>query len=207
MHPNPVFHTQTEARNLSFASKAGVGTLAVSGPDGMPLMAHVPFVIEDGQALFHLVRSNPIARAVGEGLPGKVFVQGPGSYISPDWYGLEDQVPTWNYVAVHLAGTVQKLPQDRLRDVLDRLSLRFEEQLLPKPIWTADKVTPEQMGRLIRMIEPFSLAISDVQGTWKLGQNKPEAARLAAADGVAEHGIGMELAALADLMRAPPEPE
>ena len=207
MHPNPVFHTQTEARNLAFAAQAGVGTLAVSGADGMPLMAHVPFVIEDGRVLFHLVRSNPIARALGDGLPGKIFVQGPGSYISPDWYGLEDQVPTWNYVAVHLAGPVQRLAQDRLRDVLDRLSLRFEEQLLPKPIWTAEKVSDEQMARLVRMIVPCCLNIADVQGAWKLAQNKPDFARLAVADVVAEHGIGMELAALADLMRAPPGSE
>ncbi|MGH1354545.1 MAG: FMN-binding negative transcriptional regulator [Thalassovita sp.] len=204
MHPNPTFRKQPDARNLDFAAEMGVGTLAVAGADGMPLMAHVPFVIEEGQVVFHLVRSNPVARALGDGIPGKIFVQGPGSYVSPDWYELDDQVPTWNYIAVHLAGTVRQLPQDDLRGVLDRISLRFETELLPKPIWTADKMTEAQLAKMMRQIVPCVLEIADVQGTWKLGQNKPDAARLAAADAVAEQGIGTELARLADLMRNPP---
>ena len=205
MHPNPAFRGQTDALNLAFAAEMGVGTLAVNGPDGMPLMAHVPFVIEDRTVLFHLVRSNPVARALGAGIPGKMFVQGPGSYVSPDWYGLEDQAPTWNYIAVHLAGTVQQLPQDDLRAVLDKLSDTFERRLLPKPIWTADKMSDAQRGKLMRQIVPCTLEITDIQGTWKLGQNKPDAARLAVADMVAEQGMGMELDRLADLMRNPPQ--
>jgi transcriptional regulator len=204
MHPNPIFRKPSDARNLAFASEMGVGTLAVNGPDGMPLMAHMPFVIEDGQVLFHLVRSNPVARALGNGVPGKIFVQGPGSYLSPDWYGLDDQVPTWNYVAAHLAGQVRPLPSQDLRSVLDRLSHHFESQLLPKPIWTVDKVSAEPLAKLMRQIVPCVLEIADIQGTWKLGQNKPDAARLSAADQLEQHGLGMELAQLADLMRRPP---
>ncbi|WP_420568800.1 FMN-binding negative transcriptional regulator [Thalassovita sp.] len=204
MHPNPTFRKQSDARNLAFASDMGVGTLAVNGPDGMPLMAHVPFVIEGETVLFHLVRSNPVARALGDGVPGKMFVQGPGSYVSPDWYGLEDQAPTWNYIAVHLAGEVRQLPTEQLRSVLDRLSNHFESQLLPKPIWTADKMSEDQRSKLMRQIVPCVLAISDIQGTWKLGQNKPDNARLAVADELPKHGLGMELAQLADLMRSPP---
>jgi transcriptional regulator len=183
----------------------GVGTLAVAGEDGMPLMAHVPFVILEGKVQFHLVRSNPVARALGDGIPGKMFVQGPGSYVSPDWYGLDDQAPTWNYIAVHFAGTVRQLPTDHLGGVLDRLSMQFETRLLPKPVWTADKMSEAQRSKLMRQIVPCELDISDVQGTWKLGQNKPDAARLAVADFVAEQGIGMELSQLADLMRDPPQ--
>lgn len=207
MHPNPIFRKQPNERNLKFAADTGVGTLAVNGSDGLPLMAHVPLIIEEGRVLFHLVRSNPIARIMGDGLPGKFFVQGPGSYISPDWYELEDQVPTWNYVAVHLAGPVRLLPQNRLRDVLERLSDRFEADLAPKPIWKLDKVAEEPLARLMRQIVPCEMIVEDVQGTWKLGQNKPEEARLAAADQVAEHGIGHELATLAALMRNPPADE
>lgn len=207
MHPNPIFRKQPQQRNLEFAAETGVGTLAVNGPDGLPLMAHVPLIIEEGRVLFHLVRSNPVARILGDGVPGKFFIQGPGSYISPDWYGMEDQVPTWNYVAVHLAGPVTLLPQEQLRDVLERLSDRFEANLEPKPIWKLDKLADEPLARLMRQIVPCQMQIEDVQGTWKLGQNKPKAARLSAASEVAGHGIGHELDALAELMRNPPADE
>jgi transcriptional regulator len=33
-----------------------------------------------------------------------IIVSGPDGYVSPDWYEMKDQVPTWNYVTVHLKG-------------------------------------------------------------------------------------------------------
>jgi transcriptional regulator len=54
----------------------------------------------------------------------------------------------------------------------------------------------------MRIIQPFVRHIEDVDGTWKLAQHKPEAARLAAADGLDQAGIGAETALLAALMRA-----
>ena len=45
------------------------------------------------------------------------------------------------------------------------------------------------------------MTISDVDGTWKLNQNKTEAARLRAADHVEAFGMGHDLAMLAALMR------
>lgn len=204
MHPNPTFRAVSEAENLRWAATRGAGVLAVSDPEGPPLMAQFPFVIRGDQVLFHLVRSNPVARAIRSGLPGKLYVSGPESYVSPDWYGIDDQVPTWNYVSVHLAGPVTQLPQDRLGEVLELLSDRFESELAPKPIWKMTKVPAEALDRMMRQIVPCALRIETVEGTWKLGQNKPDAARLSAADGVERHGIGQEVAALADLMRAPP---
>lgn len=207
MHPNPTFRYVHQDRNLAYAAERGFGTLAVAGEGGMPLLSHIPFLIEGDRAVFHLVRSNPIARLAGNPLPGKLSVLGPESYVSPDWYGVEDQVPTWNYVAVHLSGPVQLLPQDELHGVLDRLSDRFEAALLPKPIWKMSKVAEEPLQRLMRQIVPCAMQITDVQGTWKLNQNKADAVRLAAADGVESHGLGSEVAALAALMRDPPASE
>ena len=106
MHPNSAFRQTSAAANLAFARARGFGMLTLNGPEG-PLAAHVPFLIDaEGTALdLHLARSNPIARAP---LPASALmaVSGPDAYISPDWYGVADQVPTWNYVAVHLRGTL-----------------------------------------------------------------------------------------------------
>jgi transcriptional regulator len=65
-------------------------------------------------------------------------------------------------------------------------------------------MAPGVMERMMRMILPFRLAVADVAGTWKLNQNKPEAARLGAASGVEGGTPGAETAALAALMREPP---
>lgn len=206
MHPNPAFRQAPASESLTFAREIGFGMLTINGPEG-PLAAHVPFHLSaDGQtAELHLSRSNPIARAA---LPASALlaIQGPQHYISPDWYGphseVPDQVPTWNYVAVHLRGTLSALPIDSLRPHLDALSAEHEGRLAPKTPWTSAKMSPEAMPRMMRMILPFRLEISDVQGTWKLNQNKTHEIRNRAATALADqqedpHGI-----VLARLMRA-----
>ncbi|OYX43999.1 MAG: negative transcriptional regulator [Rhodobacterales bacterium 32-67-9] len=202
MHPNPAYRQIPTDTILAFARDRGFGTLTVNGPDG-PLASHIPFVVRpDHTSLeLHLVRSNPIARALATPQAALLAVTGPDGYISPDWYGMEDQVPTWNYVAAHLRGTLTALSPDEMRGQLDRLSAEFESRLLPKAPWRVEKMPAEALDRLMRMILPCRFDIATVDGTWKLGQNKPGAARLGAADGMAAAGIGSEIAALADLMR------
>jgi transcriptional regulator len=202
MHPNPVFRKVSQANALEFASQRGFGILSINSPDG-PLAAHVPFTIspDGGFVEAHVMRSNPIARALTAPQPALLAVSGPDGYISPDWYGVEDQVPTWNYIAVHLRGELQLLPQDDLRGVLARLSDNFEARLAPKPIWKTDKVTTDKLDKMMRMIVPIRLDITSTDSTRKLAQNKPDTARLGAADGLATSNIGSELSTLAQMMR------
>ena len=202
MHPNPAFRTEQRTRNVDFARQRGFGVLAVSA-DGPPLLSHVPFLLsEDGEvAELHLVRSNPIMRALKQPRVARIAVSGPDGYISPDWYGIEDQVPTWNYVAVHLTGQLELRPQDSLRDLLDRQSAVFENRLLPKPPWAAAKMTDEALERMMRMIVPCRMQVAEIDGTWKLNQNKSDAARLGAATQVETTGFGSDTEELAALMR------
>lgn len=199
MHPNPAFRSAESADNLTFARNRGFGMLTLNGPDG-PIAAHVPFLISaDATTIdLHLARSNPIARSP---LPAKalIAVSGPDAYISPDWYGVPDQVPTWNYVAVHLRGMLRELPVETLREHADALSARFEADLLPKKPWVSGKMTEGVMERMMRMIVPFRMEIAAVDGTWKLNQNKDVSERLAAADALARqptHGAAIALSLL-----------
>jgi transcriptional regulator len=207
MHPNPIYRDHPQAEALSFALERGFGILSVNGT-AAPLLAHIPFAAapEAGRIEFHLVRSNPIVAALKEPGQAVIAVSGAEAYVSPDWYGMPDQVPTWNYLAVHLRGRVERLPEAALRGVLDRLSAEFERRLLPKTPWTLDKMDPEATARLMRMIVPFVLHVEDVQSTWKLGQNKPPAVQEAAgramqaadmAPGAAELGAAMVAAGIA----------
>ncbi|SNS98992.1 FMN-binding negative transcriptional regulator [Antarctobacter heliothermus] len=204
MHPNQTFRRTEQSLALTFARDRAFANLTVS-TQGAPLIAHVPFLLaEDGAtADLHLVRSNPIARACTRQTPATLAVTGPDAYISPDWYGIDDQVPTWNYVAVHLTGTLRPLPVSDLPDLLARQSAAYESRLPGKAPWTMDKMSAETKARFLRMILPFRMDILEVQSTYKLGQNKDDTVRLAAADAV-ETGFGSELGQLAQLMRTPP---
>lgn len=201
MHPNPIFHDAQATRNLDFARERGFGVLAVNGSNA-PMLSHLPFLLNAAGdiAELHLVRSNPIARSVKVATPAKIVVSGGDTYVSPDWYEVPDQVPTWNYVAVHLTGFLEPLPQEKLQAVLDRQSAFYEDRLLPKPPWKTAKMTPDVRDSMMRQIVPFRFKVTDVDGTWKLSQNKPDAARERAARQAGANGFGQDVQTMAALM-------
>ena len=202
MHPNPSFRNTSDGHGWELVSQTSFGTL-VQSTSGLPLISHVPFLLSACQSYIelHLVRSNPMARVeVGEAVPTTLIVNGPDGYISPDWYRIDDQVPTWNYVAVHLTGQLVRLEDDALEPLLARLSDHFESQLHPKPIWTMEKMTDDVKMKMMRQILPFKFETFELHSTWKLGQNKPEQARLDAADTLVDH-----VPALAKLMKDLPQ--
>lgn len=203
MHPNPAFRQDPREKNLAFARDRGFGILTINGPDG-PLAAHIPFLL-NGDASFaelHLARSNPIARAPLPA-PALITVSGPDAYISPDWYGphsdVPDQVPTWNYVAVHLRGTLEPLPDDALHPHVDALSAEHEGRIEGKRPWTSAKMTEGAMPRMLRMILPFRFRVTSVEGTWKLNQNKTPEIRARAAAALSQGNASAQ--AIAALIR------
>jgi len=201
MHPNPAFRQEPHQLHLALARTRGFGMLCLNG-DPAPMLSHVPFHLgADGtEAELHLVRSNPIARAVTAPTPAVIAVMGPDGYISPDWYGDPAQVPTWNYVAVHLRGLLHPGDPADMRAHLDRVSAQFEARLAPKRPWTTAKMPAQVLERMMRQILPFRFEVQEIEGTWKLNQNKTDAAREAAAEMVRHSPIGHEVAMLSALM-------
>jgi transcriptional regulator len=201
MHPNPAFRQDPREKNLAFARARGFGVLTINGPEG-PLAAHIPFLLNDDASFaeLHLARSNPIARA-SLPTPALIAVSGPDAYISPDFYGphdqVPDQVPTWNYVAVHLRGRLEVLPDDDMRAHVDALSAEHEKRIADKRPWTSAKMSEGALPRMMRMILPFRFHITSVEGTWKLNQNKTPEVRARAAEGLSQGtAAAQEIAAL-----------
>ncbi len=205
MHPNPSFRKADQTQNLEFASQRSFGTLAVNSDEG-PLLAHIPFLLNpEGTRLEgHLVRSNPILKLIDRGTAAVMSIAGPDAYISPDWYNTENQVPTWNYIAVHLRGSLVQLPQEELRPHLQRLSDFFEKKLAPKPAWKLDKMDDHALAKMMNMIVPIALDVTEINGTWKLAQNKPEQAGISAAQNISLSTPGSQQEQIAHLMLSPP---
>lgn len=212
MHPNRKFRgIETEKKYQLLVEKV-FGSLIFSNSDGI-LISHVPFLLNEGGDFLemHLVRSNPILRHLDTPQDVVFMVQGPDAYISPDWYGVPDQVPTWNYVAVHVRGRLARMPQDEIYGVLERISAATEARLAPKKPWTIDKMTPDVFDKMSRQIVPVKLIIDqvskdgqsepDMAGTWKLSQNKSDEVRHGAIDGLATSNVGTEIEWMRRLMR------
>ncbi len=189
------------------ANDAG-GALSLDGRNGDPRQpelggtilarVHLPLVwLDDRRIGLHIHRANPIVKHL-DGSDALIVVTGPHGYVSPDWYGLPDKVPTWNYQSVELRGTMARLDRAATIAQIDALSDEQERRLAPKPVWTRDKMGAGQFDRLLAGLVGFAMQVESLHGTAKLGQDKPEAARIGVADALDSGGN----APLAALMRA-----
>ena len=190
MHPNRAFAWEDRDAMLAFVGEIAFATIAAEGP----VVVHAPVLVAGPDRLrFHVSRGN---RAKLDGKRAIISVLGPDGYISPDWYGVEDQVPTWNYLVVEAEGPLRTLDEPELADLLDGLSAAHEARLAPKPAWTRAKMTPGRFEAMLKAIVGYELNVEELRGTRKFGQNKDAAQRHAAAAGLAP--FNPALAALMD---------
>lgn len=196
MHPNSAFRPRQDDLAALLVREIGFAAIFANTPDG-PRVAHAPVVLSDDAATlqFHLARGNALTRHL-DGGTALAVVQGPDAYVSPGWYTAADQVPTWNYVAVEMEGTVQKLDDAALVAQLDALSAQQEHRIGANPPWTRDKVNPAAFSRLTGAITGFEMRITAWRPTLKLSQNKPADERERVTAGLEATGHG----ALAQLM-------
>jgi transcriptional regulator len=198
MHPNSKFRWIDEPAMLDFIAEVGFGQVFVASDDG-PAVCQVPLLVAAGALRFHVARRNACA-SVLDGATALASVVALDGYVSPDWYGTPNEVPTWNYVAAEAIGPVRRLPRAELIDLLDRLSAIQESRLAPKTPWTRAKLEPALLEGLVKSIVGFELRVNELRGTRKLSQNKPVEAIARAASTIAERGNrGLAAAMLANV--------
>ena len=187
MHPNRKFHIQDREAMAALVRELGFGVLFVSTPDG-PRAVHVPVQLDGDRLRFHVSRGNAVHGTLAAGTKALFVANGPHAYVSPEDYGLEDRVPTWNYIAVELEGPVRTLDPDALIRLVDDLSAEQEARLAPKPPWTRDKMSEGRFEGLLKAIAGFEMEIAAWRGTAKVDQDKPDEVRNRIADALAGRG-------------------
>lgn len=184
MHPAPLFHVADPEALAALVAERGLA-LIVGTDDGRPRVAHAPVLLAGGRLRFHLSRANPLVAALAAAPHALAVVTGPEAYVSPDWYGLADQVPTWNYLSAEIEGPVRVLDEAEATVLLDDLSAAFEARLAPKPSWTRAKMTPGRFEAMLRGIVAYEMTVERLEGIRKLSQNKPADAQARLADALA----------------------
>lgn len=134
------------------------------------LATHVPFLYDADRAQLcaHVAKANPQAEQL-DGQRVMVVFQGPHAYISPSWYGIPKQVPTWNYVAVHVHGVCHVVHHsEALVDILEQTIYAYEpNSSLPK------EANQPFYQNMTKAIVGFRVEITRIEGVAKLSQNKP----------------------------------
>lgn len=182
MHPARDFHETDPATLAARVAERGFAVIIGARSD-RPLVAHAPVLQEGARLRFHLSAANPLAAALNPAGWALAVITGDEAYVSPDWYALPDQVPTWNYVSVEIEGPVRVLSRAEATALLDDLAARYEGDLAPKAPWTRAKMNPARFDALLSGIVAFEMKVERLAGISKLSQNKSgaEIARVATA--------------------------
>jgi transcriptional regulator len=158
-----------------FVRAHGFATL-ITSRDGLPNGTHVPIELlrsPAGRILEgHVARANPHWQAIADGDRALAVFLGPHAYVSPSWYDHEN-VPTWNYQAVHMSGPIE-LVQDaaELLVMVRGLSLHYEPDGVAGGGFDVDAMTTKLRDAELRGIVGFRIHVDRVEAAFKLSQNR-----------------------------------
>lgn len=156
---------------IAFMQKYSFATL-VSAENNIPLATHLPFLVRkiDDRIILssHFARANPQASSI-TGADILVIFSEPHAYISPRYYEKEENVPTWNYLAVHAYGRAAIIDDEAGKlSLMERTISNYEVEYLDQ--WS--RLSDAYKIRMLKGIVAFDVVVSDLQGKKKLSQNK-----------------------------------
>lgn len=169
------YEEKDKEKIYSFIKENSFGIL-ISVTEGTPAGTHIPLLLEkdaEGNDILmgHISKGNEQKYALTDGAKVLVIFPGPHAYISPRWY-TQMNVPTWNYISVHVYGTVKIVEGEALKAALARLVNNYEHTL-PNPV-TVEEIPEKTYQENFRGIVGFEIKIEEVQAAYKLSQNRDE---------------------------------
>ena len=167
-----------------------LAVLITTGEDDRLRVSHVPMIRDGaGRLRGHLARANPQWRESRADREALALFHGEDFYVSPSWYPSKREhgrvVPTWNYIAVEARGHVRFIEDEAwLRDTVTLLTDQ-QEQPRAGP-WAVTDAPASYVDGLLKAIVGVEFTITQLEGKWKMSQNRPPADREGVEAGRAE---------------------
>jgi len=172
MHIPKLYREEDNKKIIEFIK--GNGFPAFVTQDGEKLVAtHLPVEVaenKDGSItiLGHMSRANPQWKSIGEQEALLIF-QGPHTYISPRWYD-HVNVPTWNYMMVHVYGRVRMVEGDELYSLLSGLVKKHEVDTG----YSLESLPQDYVQKEMNGVAGFEFMVTRLDAGYKLSQNRNE---------------------------------
>ncbi len=149
--------------------------ILINQVDGKPWATHIPLELdidENGKDILvsHISRANPQWKEFEKEPKVLCIFNGPHSYISSSWYK-EEEVPTWDYIAIHVYGKLTILSEEAVMDSLHKLVNKHEKSS-KNPISLNDMSS--KTLRQVKGVVGFKIEVTDIQAAFKLSQTRPE---------------------------------
>ncbi len=204
MYQPPHFRVEDHAALHAFIVAHPLGLL-ISNDGDKPVADLVPFHLDveagaRGRLRAHVARANPHWKLLQQTGSALVVFQASSHYISPSWYPSKAEhgkaVPTWNYAMVQVRGAaIVNEDAPWLREQVEALT-RSHEGGREHP-WAVDDAPGEFIAAQLRAIVGFEIEIEEMNGKFKLSQNRPEADRASVVEALSREGsAGVDTAAM-----------
>jgi len=149
--------------------------ILVNQVNGRPWATHIPIELDidgDGNDILvgHISKANPQWKNFNEKDEVLCIFNGPDTYVSSSWYQ-DEEVPTWNYIAVHVYGKITILSEEEVLASMHKLVDKYERDS-KDPISLHD-MSDKTMAQ-IRGVIGFKIHITDIQATYKLSQGREQ---------------------------------
>ena len=167
MYP-PKKHQDDNCNHMIEVIKTYPLATVISIKDNQPLITHLPLIYEDQKLIGHIDIYNPQAKLIKDNNDVIILFSGPECYISPSIYSTT-QLPTWNYIKVHLKGKVKVIES---KAALKQSLITMTEFLVaPDHKYVLESDNP-RLDKNLNYIEMFEIEITDWEGKFKLSQDK-----------------------------------
>jgi transcriptional regulator len=175
----PAFTETREEILVAHIERHDFGLVVTQGSAGL-IASQIPFLVERRAGKLylegHIARANPQGADLDGASDVLAIFAGPHAYVSPSWYQVGPAVPTWDYATVHAYGAARRIDDaDWLRDLVGRLSQRHEaREAVP---WRMEALPEPYVASMLNGIVGIEIAVSRLEGKFKLSQNRPAADR------------------------------
>ncbi|HEX7755388.1 MAG TPA: FMN-binding negative transcriptional regulator [Niabella sp.] len=172
----PAFNNMTDKDEIiSFIKRFSFGIIVTTDAAGIPVATHLPFLIEEKEDTLllrsHFAKANLQWKTIRPQEQALIIFSEPHAYISPSNYEKELNVPTWNYIAVHLYGSGTLITDhEQVTELLNHTIELYE----PAQKTKHDALPEEFKTKMMNGIVAFQIVITDIQAKKKLSQNKTE---------------------------------
>lgn len=168
----PTYYKEEDKPKLLEFMKANSFAILISSTGDYPRGTHLPFVVSENEneiiLTSHMAKANPQWKEFNDKELLVIF-QGPHAYVSPSNYEKQQNVPTWNYVAVHAYGKPRILNSEEENiKVLEAMINQYEEGYFAQ--WK--NLSQDYVKNMVKAIVSFEIRVSKLEGKYKLSQNK-----------------------------------
>ncbi len=174
----PEHFAETDSARISGVIASAPLACIIAQTEAGLLANHIPLLSKpDGSLIGHAAKANDMHRTILDGQEVLAVFTSMEAYVSPNFYPSKQEhhrhVPTWNYVTVHVHGTIRFQHDRQAKHAVVGLLTRLHERRVNGDAgWKMGDAPADYMAEMLENIVAFRITPTRIDAKSKLGQNR-----------------------------------